>query len=62
MRRRIFVLWATLLAAGLAFTGVAEAATGVPPVIEWEKTFGGSGNDYAHAIQQTADGGYIMVG
>ncbi|MDR1977400.1 MAG: hypothetical protein LBQ42_01565 [Synergistaceae bacterium] len=62
MRRGIFVLWAVLLVAGLAFTGLAEAATGVPPAIEWEATFGGSGSDEAAAIQQTADGGYIVAG
>ncbi|ACI19141.1 ligand-binding sensor domain-containing protein [Dictyoglomus thermophilum] len=28
----------------------------------WEKTFGGSGNDYANSIQQTSDGGYIVAG
>ena len=30
--------------------------------IEWEKTYGGSNNDEAKNIQQTTDGGYIVVG
>jgi uncharacterized delta-60 repeat protein len=30
--------------------------------IEWQKTYGGSGNDEAHSIQQTSDGGYIVAG
>ncbi|HYG16113.1 MAG TPA: hypothetical protein VEC12_10205, partial [Bacteroidia bacterium] len=30
--------------------------------IEWEKSFGGSKNDWATAAQQTADGGYIIAG
>ena len=30
--------------------------------IEWQKSFGGSGRDYASSIQQTSDGGYIVAG
>ncbi|MCW3159693.1 T9SS type A sorting domain-containing protein [Chryseobacterium oryctis] len=30
--------------------------------IEWQKSLGGSKNDYANSIQQTADGGYIIAG
>jgi hypothetical protein len=30
--------------------------------IVFSKTFGGTQNDYAHSIQQTADGGYIVCG
>ena len=30
--------------------------------IDWQKTFGGSGEDHATAIQQTSDGGYIFSG
>jgi len=29
---------------------------------EWEKTIGGSYEDYAYRVQQTLDGGYILVG
>jgi len=28
----------------------------------WTRTYGGSGSDYAHSVQQTVDGGYIMAG
>jgi hypothetical protein len=30
--------------------------------MQWQKTYGGSGNDYASSIQQTSDGGYIVAG
>ncbi|MGR3309663.1 MAG: hypothetical protein ACUZ77_02710 [Candidatus Brocadiales bacterium] len=30
--------------------------------IQWQKTYGERGSDSAHSIQQTSDGGYIVVG
>ena len=30
--------------------------------VVWQKTYGGSGSDYARSIQQTSDGGYIVGG
>ena len=31
-------------------------------VIQWKKSFGGSGWDFAYSVHQTADGGYILFG
>jgi type 1 glutamine amidotransferase len=32
------------------------------PLIQWQKTLGGTGWDTGSSIQQTADGGYIVAG
>jgi len=32
------------------------------PNIQWQKSFGGTDNDTANSVQQTLDGGYIVVG
>jgi hypothetical protein len=30
--------------------------------VQWAKTYGGAGDDYAYSVQQTSDGGYIVAG
>jgi hypothetical protein len=30
--------------------------------IQWQELLGGGGNDYCHSIQQTSDGGYVLLG
>jgi len=30
--------------------------------IDWQNTYGGTGDEYAYSIQQTGDGGYIVAG
>jgi hypothetical protein len=36
--------------------------TAQAPSIEWQKSLGGSGYEFANSIQQTTDGGYIVAG
>ena len=33
-----------------------------PPITEWNKTYGGAGNDFFDCIIQTSDGGYALAG
>jgi hypothetical protein len=36
--------------------------TNASGIKQWDKDFGGTGDDYLYSIQQTADGGYILGG
>jgi hypothetical protein len=47
-----------LLLVGL---GVGKSVAQAPSW-EWVKTFGGSGSDFGSSVQQTSDGGFIIVG
>jgi Synergist-CTERM protein sorting domain-containing protein len=65
MLKKNWFLWVFVLFWGFIFVGDANAAkeaAGPPPETKWEKSFGGSGDDYVNAIQQTTDGGYVVVG
>ena len=50
----ILTVLATLI---LSSTSSAQA-----PAIQWQKCLGGGLPDFAHSIQQTTDGGYIVAG
>ncbi|MFH0917076.1 MAG: S-layer homology domain-containing protein [bacterium] len=44
----------------LSTAGIAVAATN--PSVEWSAAYGGSGDEGARSVEQTADGGYILFG
>lgn len=69
---------ATAGAGAEAAVSVAEASYGVEPAAtgavtvtagadnappkEWDRTFDGSGDDWASSVRQTSDGGYVLAG
>ncbi len=40
----------------------AVSSSSQEPILEWERTYGGSSADFASALIQTMDGGYAMAG
>jgi hypothetical protein len=52
----------TMLVLTIFVMSLSSVFSQVPPTIQWEKSFGGSQNDFGYAILQTPDGGYIVAG
>src|SRR5687768_11228098 len=46
----------------LAFSCSLNLQAQIAPVKQWDKAFGGSGNEIFKTIQRTSDGGYILGG
>jgi hypothetical protein len=57
MGHRIHLLLSVLIATG----GAVQSGAQAPPV-EWQLSFGGTGEEYLNVVQQTRDGGYILGG
>ena len=44
------------------FIGAVYFCNGQVPAIQWQKTYGNSGNEVLHSITATADGNYLVMG
>ena len=61
--RRLPVLFAGLFALAVIAWGIAGfGAASAQPVAEWSVTLGGGGDDFAHAVALSGDGGYVIAG
>ena len=56
------ILLVSVLVLSCADSDTTITSTPLTGEIEWQKTFGGSGNDIASGIIETSDGGYAIIG
>jgi hypothetical protein len=54
--------WSGIRFAGVLVLVLSWVVAAQPPDIEWGRILGGSGIDWGSEVQQTEDGGYVIVG
>jgi tripartite motif-containing protein 71 len=57
-----YIMASVSLTFGAGYTDIWIVKLDPNGAIEWQKTYGGSGFDLAHSIEQTQDGGYVVAG
>ena len=60
MKKALLIVMTAMIL--LPVFSVSVLSISEPPMIEWEKTYGGSGHDVADEVVQTSDGGYALAG
>jgi hypothetical protein len=46
----------------LTFSAIRSPLFGQVPVVDWQRSLGGSGVDYGYAVAATADDGVVLAG
>jgi len=64
MERKVVtgIMLTLLLVGALTWVFDSSSASYQPPATQWNKTYGGTGTDFAYSVVQTGDGGYALAG
>jgi hypothetical protein len=60
--RKVILLWIVIVGVVTLSCRKATGPIDQSPEVEWERTFGGEDPDVGYSIEETSDGGFIVVG